>query len=212
MKASLLLLAYICNAVVASTSFASSLRTDVARDKLHKLRNEIKERLDRIHGSDRKLKKMEAKGAMLRDLQSDPCTAIFEQDLFLFNGFPVWLPSFWQACAPTLTVDAENMLLHIASVNQIFRQYHCFYDIARDPENSDPASYQQELGNTIFGFNGGGAVDLDAGFTSIASRVEQQGTLRLKHSGRWKCFLLLFVTVTSTLLMFEALSIHMPTS
>ncbi|KAL7563541.1 hypothetical protein ACA910_012355 [Epithemia clementina (nom. ined.)] len=161
--------------VVASTSATSSPRQDVARDKVRKLRNEIKERLDRIHGSDRKLEKIEAKEDMLRDLQSDPCTAIYEQNFFVFNGIPLWLPSFWQACAPTLTVDAENMLLHIASVNQIFRQYHCFYDIAKDPENSDPDSYQQVLGNTIFGFNGGGAVDLDAGFTSIASRVEQQG-------------------------------------
>jgi hypothetical protein len=50
----------------------------------------------------------------------------------------------------------------------------CFYDLAKDPENSEPASFQPELGYSIIG-DGGGKVNLEAGLSAIAEDVTENG-------------------------------------
>uniref|UniRef100_A0A7S3LD33 Tail specific protease domain-containing protein n=1 Tax=Amphora coffeiformis TaxID=265554 RepID=A0A7S3LD33_9STRA len=66
------------------------------------------------------------------------------------------------------------MSLHLQSLREIFEQYHCFYDIANDPPNTSPLSYQPEFGNTIVG-PGEGAVNVDQGLIDIALKVTEQG-------------------------------------
>jgi len=52
--------------------------------------------------------------------------------------------------------------------------YSCFYDIANDPPDSSPLSYQPEFGNTIVG-PGEGAVDVNSGLIDIGLKVTEQG-------------------------------------
>lgn len=50
----------------------------------------------------------------------------------------------------------------------------CFYDIAKDPSASDPKSFQQELGYSLYG-EGNGVVDLEAGLDQILEKVASNG-------------------------------------
>ena len=54
---------------------------------------------------------------------NDPCAAAAGADVFSYNGRFAWSPSYWQACAESLPVDAQNMILHIESLDQLFRDY-----------------------------------------------------------------------------------------
>ena len=59
-----------------------------------------------------------------RNLQGgDPCTATPGDTVYAFNGLRVFLPSFFETCAESINVDNDAMLLHIASLEEIFDQY-----------------------------------------------------------------------------------------
>ena len=154
------------------------VRRDTAREKLRVLREDIAQRLDSLHGSDRKKKVAAAAASSQRRLQSidvnDVCTSTLGPNVFSFNGLVRWSPSFWQNCAESYTVDADNMILHLESLNDLSRQYHVFYDLAIDPANSDPAEYQPELGNEILR-DGEGVVDINAELTAIIDQVTAEG-------------------------------------
>ncbi|CAB9525257.1 expressed unknown protein [Seminavis robusta] len=69
-------------------------------------------------------------------------------------------PSFLEKCMETLPLDVNNTIDHIYNLDGIFSQFHCFYNLAKDPKNSTPMSYQPELGYTIYEGEGQGQVDI----------------------------------------------------
>lgn len=111
-----------------STKAASD--RDAARNKLRMLREEIDEFLAqkkqqqssvRVGSSnERKLPSYKSKS------KHDPCvTPVGGKEGFVLLKQPGYLfsPSFWVGCAKSLKVDYKNMLLHIKSLNDIFKDY-----------------------------------------------------------------------------------------
>ena len=115
----------------ASTSESFRFGRDVAREKVRLTREKIRNRLLEHHEAETLLEKQPWKNPHRRldedpptmDLENDPCAALVGRDVFGYNGGLSFAPSYWQACAESLLVDAENMLLHIASLDQLFRDY-----------------------------------------------------------------------------------------
>ena len=113
---------------IGSTTAASD--RDSARNKLRMLREEIDEILAikqqqqvnvRVGSNDeRKLPSYKSKS------KRDPCvTNVGGNEGFVLLKRPGYLfsPSFWVGCAKSLEVDYKNMLLHIKSLNDIFKDY-----------------------------------------------------------------------------------------
>ena len=121
---------------------AVSSAADVgAREKIRLLRQDIAHRLaahghtpeslwerqswkTRRHLRRRRRRRLDDPGPQSAIMSfDDPCAAAVGTDVFVYNDRFNFAPSFWQACAESLPVDAENMVLHIESLDQLFRDY-----------------------------------------------------------------------------------------
>eukprot|EP00984_Skeletonema_dohrnii_P005118 scaffold1802_cov146-Skeletonema_dohrnii-CCMP3373.AAC.2 len=105
------------------------------------------------------------------------CSSIPAVDFFdaetghvIFDTYPI---SSIETCLASLQVDKDHMIAHISALNKVFS--HAFYNIARAPEASAPKDHQAELGYTLFNSPDEGVVDIDAEFTSIIQKVEEEG-------------------------------------
>ena len=54
-----------------------------------------------------------------------------------------------------------------------------FYDTLKDPENSDPAEFQPQFGNTILGLGDDGVIDMQAEFARIVDEILSDGSASL---------------------------------
>lgn len=88
---------------------------------------------------------------------------------------PYFVPSYLSACFRTLEVNSTLMTQHIEAMRQTFQDYFCFYDLANDAANSDPLSYQPELGYTLFEGANEGQVNLEEELTSLLETIETEG-------------------------------------
>jgi hypothetical protein len=107
-----------------------------------------------------------------RELQGNPCAVPFEDVVFLEDFFT---PSYVESCLSSKVVDERLMNLHIASLQDTFRQFYCFYNIAKDPAASDPLSFQKELNYTLFSGPLEGQVNMDEEFKGLLETVATEG-------------------------------------
>ncbi|CAB9504262.1 expressed unknown protein [Seminavis robusta] len=99
-----------------------------------------------------------------------------EAFVLLKNGStPILSPSYVENCLDAIEVNSTLMLLHLEAIRTNFREYYCFYNIVNDPANSTPASYQPELGYTLFSGPEEGQVRLDDELLALAASIEQNG-------------------------------------
>ena len=112
-------------------------------------------------------------GRRLQD--QDPCAVPFEDATRTgpaVSGTVLLRSDYVEKCFESLTIDADKMAEHILSLNAYFEQYYCFYDIAREPNASEPQGHQPELGYEIWQE---GTVDLKAELTQLSQIVQGNG-------------------------------------
>ncbi|CAB9508128.1 expressed unknown protein [Seminavis robusta] len=113
-----------------------------------------------------------------RRVQEDPCAVSFDEASVAvptLSAAFMLKPSYVTECFASIPVNRSLALEHIESLRRTFEQYYCFYDIANDAADSNPISFQEELGYSLFSGPLEGQVNLEEELTSLLDTVDTEG-------------------------------------